>query len=247
MSLILDESLKDYQNWEELQQQLNDSSYTQIPDAEVTFSFQDGVLRLDSKLFPKVYCDFLSERYLKEVKQSFGRSEGVFSFLRPIANHKKISICDLTVGMGKDLFKFVLSGHDVTGFERNPIFYHMVLNGIDRFSESSKKEELQKLFKVEAFKVNLKYGESQSITGEYDLCYFDPMFDDQSKKAAPKKGMQALKELAPSSKVDDKIETIRACLLKSKNVVYKCAGKTKEFPFLVKKEIKGKGFSYLIL
>ncbi len=247
MSLTLDSSLELYPLWGELKKQIETSKYLVESDVESCLSYEDGILKLSSKKFPNVYCDFLSEKYLKEVRQSFGRSEGVFSFLRPISKTEKIKICDLTVGMGKDLFKFVLAGHDVVGYERNPVFYHLVLNGIERFKASKKAEELKRLFKVEEFKVNLILGEADSEGVKYDLSYFDPMFSDESKKAAPKKGMQALKVLSASSLEEEKILTIQSWKENSKHFVYKCSGKTKDFPFDVLKEIKGKGFSYLIL
>ncbi|MGH1468627.1 MAG: class I SAM-dependent methyltransferase [Bdellovibrionales bacterium] len=247
MSLILDPSLESYPLWQGLREQIQKSKYLVKTDVEMRLLYEEGILKLTSKKFPNVYCDFLSEKYLKEVRQSFGRSEGVFSFLRPVSKNQKIKICDLTVGMGKDLFKFVLAGHDVVGFERNPVFYHMVLNGIERFHVSKKVEELRRLFKVEDFKVNLKLGEADCGGEEYDLSYFDPMFSDDSKKAAPKKGMQALKALSSASLEEDKIETIRLWKKNSKHFVYKCSGRTKDLPFEISKEIKGKGFSYLIL
>lgn len=244
LSLVLDPSLQAYPLRESLEESIKDSRYIPDSSVEIRLSYTDGILRLDSKLFPNVYCDFLNKKYLKEVKQSYGRREGVYSF---IPSKQRLKICDLTVGMGKDLFKFVLAGHVVTGFERNPIFYHMVLNGIERFQRSDETQPLKELFKVEEFKVELKFGESKPGEERYDLVYFDPMFEDVSKKAAPKKGMQALKNLTSQAEENEKFETIKKWAEFSEKLVYKCSGRPVDFPFRVKKETKGKGFSYITL
>ncbi len=247
MSLILDDSLKTYKHRENLKKQIKESKYISKVEAKTTLSYKDGLFKVNSSVFPGVYCNFLSERFLKEVRQSFSRSEGVYSFLKPLARNKKIKICDLTVGMGKDLFKFILAGHEVVGYERNPIFYHLVLNGIERFKAFEKLEELERFFKVKEFKVDVRFGDAVPEVEKYDLAYFDPMFSDVSKKAAPKKNMQALKALVKASEKKDKLKTLKLWKKHSKYLVYKCSRKAKDFPMRVLKEIKGKGFSYLVL
>jgi len=215
-------------------------------EGDVKFFFEKDVLKLSSSLFSTVYCDFTKESFIKEVQQSFGRSEGVYSFLRPISKNSKVTICDMTVGMGKDFFKFILAGHDVMGFERNPVFYHLVKNGMERFNGSSASDRLKEKFRVSDFKMNLNLGEAHfSKQDSFDLIYYDPMFEEKSKKAAPKKGMQALKCLSPWSSQDEKIKCLQEALdTNPQNLIFKSAGVDKDFPFRVKKESKGKGFSY---
>ncbi len=248
MSLKLDSSLKKYPYFKDLSEQINQCLHLIGSNEEMTLSYENRILKLNSQKTPNVYCDFLDPSFLKEVKQSYGRSEGVFSFLRSISKNQKLNICDFTVGMGRDFFKFILAGHKVKGFERNPVFYHLVLNGIERFQESHETSELKKLFKVDSFEIDLRFGSASCGEGDaYDLIYFDPMFDDSSKKAAPKKGMQALKALSLESKREEKLNLIEQGVSASHHFVYKCSKKPKDFSYKIKKEIKGKGFSYLIL
>ncbi len=247
MSLILDASLKTYKHCKDLEKQIAESKYILKVENKTILSYENKVFQISSSAFPGVYCDFLSEKFLKEVRQSFSSSKGVYSFLKPLARNERIKICDLTVGMGKDLFKFVLAGHQVVGYERNPIFYHLVLNGIQRFKASKKLEELKRAFKIKEFKVDVRFGEATPEVEKYDLAYFDPMFLDSSKKAAPKKNMQALKALVKPLEQKNKLKTLKLWKKHSKYLVYKCSGRKKDFSMTVFKEVKGKGFSYLIL
>lgn len=244
MSIELCSSLKSLTFYEELKRdvEIYKVSYN------ILLSCKEGALTLSSDLFTDVSCDFLHKKFIKEVKQSYGRADGVFEFLNKMAKQKKVlDVCDLTVGMGKDLFKFALAGHNVVGFERNPIFYYLVKDGVERFLGSEKSKELQTLFRVEEFLIDLRLGSADLNGEQFDLLYYDPMFEDQSKKAAPKKGMQALKYLSELSSEDEKMGLIKELNNTENTFVYKCSKKSKDFPFVVKKETKGKGFSYLIL
>jgi len=185
-----------------------------------------------------VFCDFLSSKYLLEVRQNYSRSESVYCFLKPLMKqkNKRLKILDLTAGLGRDLFKFILSGHQVTAFEKDPVIYMLLKDGLQRFLNSDKSEALKNQFKIEGdFLCNLHYGNSftylEEIKEDYDLIYFDPMFDDKRKKAAPKKHMQMIKSVVEDSKV-------------TKNLVLKASeylGKKK--PLRV---ISNKGFNYYI-
>lgn len=249
MSVELCSSLKSLDFYENLKSSLNSYGFSQ--DDVVTVSFQKNILQIESSAFSKVFCDFTDKKFIKEVKQSYGRSEGVFGFLNKKAKQKsRLKICDLTVGMGKDFFKFILAGHDVVGFERNPLFYYLVKDGVRRFLDSKESKDLKSLFKVDQFLIDLRMGEASVESDQFDqfdLFYYDPMFEDQSKKAAPKKGMQALKCLALPSTEDEKTNLIKDLKRVENAFIYKCSKKPKDFPFTVQKEIKGKGFSYLIL
>lgn len=155
------------------------------------------------------FCDFLASKYLTEVKQNYSRSESVYSFLKPIlkaakADRKKLRVLDLTAGLGRDLFKFVLAGHQVTAFERDPVLYLLLKDGLKRFLESEESKRIKKDFKLEGeFICELNFGDSVKALSfeknKYDLIYFDPMFEDKRKKAAPKKNMQMIKKLVQES------------------------------------------------
>ena len=249
MKVNLSDSLKDCPLFSEIQASIDLFSKKDSADSIANLIFEEGILKLTSDRFSTVYCDFTEKSFLKEVRQSYGRSEGVYSFVKPLSKQGKIKICDMTVGMGKDFFKFILTGHQVIGFERNPIFYFMVKDGLDRFLKSDKAEELKTQFRVSSFQADLRLGEALfESDSDFDLIYYDPMFEDKSKKAAPKKGMQALKYLNDVSTDNDKIDSLKkAVLSEPRSLIFKCSSVPKDFPYVVKKEHKGKGFSYVYL
>ena len=175
--------------------------------------------RVDEKLTlflngQSFFCDFLSTKYLVEVRQNHSRSESVYSFLRSLSKNKsKLSVLDLTAGLGSDLFKFVLAGHKVKAFERDPVLFLLLQDGLKRFYDSNDLDALKKRFQLkEDFDCELYFGDSQialkSTNERYDLSYFDPMFGGDKRrkaapKAAPKKYMQMIKGLVSETQMDD--------------------------------------------
>lgn len=249
MKIDFCDSLKLHPEFSEIKENIEKFYLSETSKESAVLTYEDEKLKLKSDLFSTVYCDFTEKSFIREVRQSYGRSEGVYSFLKPMAKSGSLKICDMTVGMGKDFFKFLLAGHSVIGFERNPVFYYMVKDGLKRFLSSASSEDLKKQFKVSSFSAELRLGETVfDNENEFDLIYYDPMFEEKSKKAAPKKGMQALKHLNKSSETDEKMNCLKTALTsKPRTLIFKCAGITKDFPFVVKKEHKGKGFSYVYL
>ena len=196
-----------------------------------------------------LYCDFLSLKYLTEVRQNYSRSEGVYSFLKLPSKDKRLSILDLTAGLGRDLFKFVLAGHKVKGYERDPLLYLILKDGVDRFFRSKKLEVLKKQFRLEEnffceFYFGDSYKELKKSEESYDLIYFDPMFEDGRKKAAPKKHMQVIKNLVSKSRVDRE-DVIIDALKKSKTVVLKASNFTSK-NLKPQRVLSLKGFKYYL-
>lgn len=249
MRVDLCESLKTHPLFSEIEKSIKNFYQTEDSATSARLICENQILKLESDLFSTVLCDFTNKSFIKEVRQSYGRSEGVYSFTKPMAKSGEIKICDMTVGMGKDFFKFILAGYNVVGFERNPVFYHLVKDGLERFMISPESEVLKEQFRVSNFCAELKFGEAKfNNQSEFDLIYYDPMYEDKSKKAAPKKGVQALKHLNQPSAEGEKLKYLgEAIKAGPRSLIFKCAGVPKDFPFTVKKEHKGKGFSYLYL
>ena len=247
---ITPEAQKKIKHLKEIQQKSEDI------DEDYELFLEDTCLslrKLNSAL-GAVTCDFLSKAYLKEVRQNFSKSDSVFSFIKPLSKKlkiKKLKVLDLTAGLGRDLFKFVLAGHEVTGFEKDPLVFELLSDGVKRFFESTKEiEELKSSFKRDSdfsCKVYLKDSTKPvSAEGQWDVIYFDPMFDDDKKKAAPKKHMQFLKNLnLTKMNMDDKEEMIKGFLPYCKKFVLKASEFYSE-ALNLENEIKGKGYSYYI-
>lgn len=199
-------------------------------------------------------CDFLSETYLKEVRQNFNKSDSVFSFTKPLCKKlktKNLKVLDLTAGLGRDLFKFVLAGHTVTGYEKDPLVFELLYDGVKRFFDSKKGlDKLKASFKKDSdFLCDVFLKDStkiQSPQDVWDIVYFDPMFDDERKKAAPKKYMQFLKDLnLTKMTMNEKEKMIEDHLPLCKKFVLK-ASVFSSSVLKVENEIKGKGYSYYI-
>lgn len=197
-----------------------------------------------------VFCDFLNAKYLTEVRQNYSRSEGVYSFLKSLSKEKKqLSILDLTAGLGRDLFKFVLAGHKVECYERDPVLYLLLKDGVSRFFESDDLKALKEQFKLEGdFSCKLHFGDSRKMLKKnkefYDLIYFDPMFEDKRKKAAPKKHMQIIKGLVSRADVDKEAAIVDA--LKSSKVVVLKASSFSSKDLKPQRVLSFKGFSYYV-
>jgi 16S rRNA (guanine1516-N2)-methyltransferase len=209
------------------------------------------------------FCDFLSANYILEVKQNYSRSESVYSFLKTLSKStgkKRLKILDMTAGFGRDLFKFVLAGHDVLAFEKDPLVFSLLQNGANRFFYSDELKHFKKEFRLENdFSLDLMYKDSTVFLNEsilklntdtdkksFDLIYFDPMFEDKQKKAAPKKHMQIIKKsLLDSSENIQKEDVILNCLKISKVVVLK-SSKYEGKKIKPKKTFSFKGFNYYL-
>ena len=220
----------------------------ELKDFDFNLVYKNEFLTFESE-GQSLSCDFISPKYLTEVRQNFSRSEGVYSFLKVISkNKKKLSILDLTAGLGRDLFKFVLSGHKLKAFEKDPVLYLLLEDGLKRFRASPDLEELKERFRLETnFECELNFGDSLEYLKEtedmFDLIYFDPMFQDKSKKAAPKKHMQIIKSLVKSDEID-KSDVISKALDKAQ-VVLK-SSKYYSDKLKPNRLINFKGFSFYI-
>jgi len=196
------------------------------------------------------YCDFLSPKFLQEVRQNYSRSDNVYSFLKALSkNNKDLKILDLTAGLGRDLFKFVLAGHKVMAFEKDPIVFVLLKDGLRRFLDSSKLSNIKASFHLERdFRCEIFYGDSlefiKNTEEQFDLIYFDPMFEDKRKKAAPKKHMQMIKKIVDASKTEK--ETVIEAALKKTQA---CVLKSSEFlssKLKPKRVLSFKGYNYYI-
>lgn len=247
MPLKLCSSLEDFSDFDELKKIIAASPLHFTEDLILFYS--DARLQVSSNKLKNIYCDFLSDKFLKEVRQNFSKSDSVYSFLKNKKGDYKI--LDLTAGFARDAFKFVLAGHDVLAFEKNPIVFFLLKDAVDRFFASEKAKELKEVFKVNRFQFNLKFGEaSADASGAecFDYVYYDPMFEDASKKAAPKKSMQILKILTEGQASNPPYhEVLSNWAPKAKNFIYKSSNLEGRSGVRVNFEKKGKGFSFYSL
>lgn len=115
---------------------------------------------------------------------------------------------DLTAGLGRDSFHLVTLGYDVTAIERHPLICKALNHAMLQLPE-----ELG--FNI----VNAEAKEFLEICDMFDVIYFDPMFPEKKKSAAPGKESQLLQALAIGDSVEDENEILELALKKARKRV----------------------------
>jgi 16S rRNA (guanine1516-N2)-methyltransferase len=103
---------------------------------------------------------------------------------------KTIDVLDATAGLGRDAFVLATLGCSVTLYERNPIVYQLLKDGLDRaeIGDSEVREIAQRMI--------LKSGDVLTEEqAQHQVVYLDPMFPESKKSAKVKKEMQMLHRL----------------------------------------------------
>lgn len=138
------------------------------------------------------------------VKELLARAIGVKGGLRP-------KVLDLTGGLLGDTLLFLSFGCEVTTLERHPIISFLIKSALANASHPA----LSRLTFVSSDA--LTYLEQAQ---EVDVIYFDPMFEDPSEKALPKKKMRIFRNLiGPDQDAINVFEAARN--LKPKRLVVK--------------------------
>jgi len=178
---------------------------------------QDGVLSL---AFPgrkqgDVVVDFNSSA--SEYRRMHGGAYGQ-PIAKALALSPKISpsILDMTAGLGRDAFVMASLGARVTLYERNPVVFSLLQNGLERAiaggGEVAEVCSLMQLYAGDS-------GELKEEGGRFDLVYVDPMFPVRGKAAAVKKEMAAFHELVGQDEDSDRLLALALSLAEYRVVV----------------------------
>lgn len=174
--------------------------------------------RLSLKISDKscVYVDFLEGALAHRKKYGGGKNQLIAKAVG-IKSNIKLTVLDVTAGLGRDAFVLATLGCDVIMCERSPIIHALLEDGLKR---ASSEEWFQKL--------NLKLIHAdaihylKSITDIPDIIYIDPMFPEKIKSALVKKEMRVLREVVGDD-VDSEKLLNAALLIAKKRVVVKRA------------------------
>ena len=141
----------------------------------------------------QVFVDFENSR-----KRS--RTHKGAPLLRSVAvkGLKMSNVIDTTAGLGGDSFVIAGSGHKVLMVERNPVFFALLRDGLER-AQVSRCIETQET----AHRMRLIHGDSVAILRglrgshedeSWDVAYVDPMYPEEARKrsALPKAGILTL-------------------------------------------------------
>ncbi len=203
-----------------------------ISDTEATFEWINGQYWLHSD-DPKekpigIEIDKILDRHLEFFRKSsihkelFARAIGIKGAVRP-------KVLDLTGGLLGDSLLFLAAGCEVHTCERNPLVAFLIQSAI----KNAHHPLLQK------FRFSPVDGESL-LSPEFDVAYFDPMFEDVNHKASPKKQMRIFRALLDGDKdAESVLEKALTCGVK--RVVVKRPRLSKEL--LQKKPLRMEGKS----
>ena len=136
--------------------------------------------------------DFRSAAY----QQNFaGRTRHNDPLSRAIGLHKKpdLRVLDMTAGLGKDALWLAHCGAQVTMIERHPDLVFLLAKAIEDLQQDPDFESLGSRMQVVHSEATdyLKALNSD----QFDVAYYDPMFEPRSKSALVKKDMQILQAL----------------------------------------------------
>ncbi|SDP03262.1 class I SAM-dependent methyltransferase [Desulforhopalus singaporensis] len=144
------------------------------------------------KLKPLVFIDFITGkkgfRHVKNytISQPLARAVGVKPGYRP-------RILDATAGLGADGFALAVLGCSVTLFERNPVLYELLKDGLER---AGKQPESAAIIaeKVQLIQTDI-ITSHESLNGLFDTVYLDPMYPHRNSSALNKQVMRILRLL----------------------------------------------------
>lgn len=136
-------------------------------------------------------------------------------------------VVDATCGLGKDSSLLACSGHEVMAFEKDPRVF-LLLHSESFYS-------FRERYQIKLFHQSIFDADEAA-----DVLYFDPMFEKDSKKSLPKKGMQLFQKiLDPPEKYSG--DHLKLLLSRAPKVIVKRAMKANPlFENPVNHQIKGK-------
>lgn len=111
-------------------------------------------------------------------------------------------ILDATAGLGQDAYVLATLGATVTMVEQSVVVYALLADAIERGQQDANSRDA-------CLRMQLHHANSAAFIAQsdctFDAIYMDPMYPQQGKKAAAKKGMQTLKDLLGADTMGDQI------------------------------------------
>lgn len=139
-----------------------------------------------------VYVDFESARNNHRRKYGGGRGEMLAKAVGLRKGIHGLHIVDATAGMAKDAFLLATLGCRVLLFERNPVIYCLLKDGIQRGLASNEPEVASAVRRLEH-----RFG-SADFNDHADVAYIDPMFPKRDTRIQVNKEMTVFKNIVGS-------------------------------------------------
>ena len=144
-------------------------------------------LALTHHTFSPLIIDFLSHHTQFRKKRGGGFGE---LLAKACQASKKPRVFDLTAGLGRDAFVLASLGCQVKMFERHPVIFALLCDGLKRLKKVSPDIPLQLIQKD-----SLLFLKDLDEAHRPDVIYLDPMHPARTKSALVKKEMRILSEI----------------------------------------------------
>lgn len=162
-----------------------DKVVEQLP-SHLTLSYIDGVLSLYDQENPqsKLNVNFTSGELFHRSQRHLGGEHLIKAC--QIKGNKNARVLDATCGLGVDSFLLSQAGFEVESYEKHPVVYALLKDGLHRLKEMNASI---------GFTVYNQDSISIMSQSHVDVVYLDPMFPHRKKTAKNKLGMQLFQDL----------------------------------------------------
>lgn len=169
----------------------------------------------DENNFNPIFVDFLEGELAYRKKQGGGKSQLIAKAVG-IKPKIKLSILDVTAGLGRDAFVLAALGCDVVMCERSPVIFALLEDGLKRAQKENWFNALSlKLVHADA----IDFLSRISGDNKPDVVYIDPMFPERNKSALVKKEMRVLREVVGDDMDSEKLFQVALSVAKKRVVV----------------------------
>lgn len=202
----------------EMLKSISINTLSSIPKHSFYLEHEDGVLTLKHNDSTLTLCvDFNSHDIQNRIKPNTAKLD----LIKAIEGKgkDKLSILDMTAGLGQDSFSLAARGHTIDAIEQNPHVFLLLQDGLRRAKEEPNLAEI-------AHRINLYFANSIQLNhvhqvAKYDVIYLDPMFPERTKSAKVKKNMQLLHDLVGIDEQSNKLLFHQAKAFIPKKIVVK--------------------------
>jgi len=178
-------------------------------------TFVDGRLSLKVSEKSAVYVDFVEGALAHRKKYGGGKSQLIAKAVG-IKPKIKLSVLDVTAGLGRDAFVLASLGCDVIMCERSPIIHALLQDGLMRAQKETWFQALSlKLIQMDA----CDYLSKITAENNPDVIYIDPMFPEKTKSALVKKEMRVLRDIVGDDLDSEKLLSAALSIAKKRVVV----------------------------
>lgn len=173
-------------------------------------------LKTDEKdLLGPVYVDFLEGALAHRKKYGGGKNQLIAKAVG-VKPKVKLSVLDVTAGLGRDAFVLATLGCDVVMCERSSIIHALLEDGLKRASHEAWFQQLNlTLIHADA----IFYLSALDKNNYPDVIYIDPMFPEKIKSALVKKEMRVLRKVVGDDVDSEKLFNVALSIAKKRVVV----------------------------